>query len=60
MSDDRANKPARSRKAAGTAHQKRLAAERKAVIESAASAARCGPSADQVAVLGLKKVEKVE
>ena len=60
MADDRANNPAHSREAADTAYQKRLAAERKAVTESAASAASCGPSSDQVAVLGLKKVEKVE
>ena len=60
MADDRANNPARSREAADTVSQKCLAAERKAVTESAASAASCGPSSDQVAVLGLKKVEKME
>ena len=43
MADDRANNPAHSREAADTAYQKRLAAERKAVIESSTSAAGCGP-----------------
>ena len=57
MADDRANNPAHSREAADTAYQKRLAAERKAVIERAASSAGCCPSADQVTVLGLKNVE---
>ena len=57
MADDRANNPARSREAADTVSQKCLAAERKAVIERAASSAGCCPSADQVTVLGLKNVE---
>ena len=57
MADERANNPAHSREAADTAYQKRLAAERKAVIERAASSAGCCPSADQVTVLGLKNVE---
>ena len=57
MPDYKANNPAHSREAADTAYQKRLAAERKAVIERAASSAGCCPSADQVTVLGLKNVE---